>query len=259
MSLLIDLGNSRLKAALRMPDGGLRLLGEAHHREAGIDAALATALHGAALEGVAGALCANVAGRAAGQALAQALRARGCGPLEFLRPAPEACGVRCAYAEPDHLGADRWAALLGARGQAEGACLVVDAGSALTIDAMGPAGQHLGGWIVPGLAMMLEALEARTGDLRELRRASTAGAAAADLPADTGPAMDQGVRLAAAGAVRAARDELVARCRGAPVRLLVTGGDAPLLLPMLAGAEHVPDLVLQGLARATGCARAAAS
>jgi type III pantothenate kinase len=134
----------------------------------------------------------------------------------------------------------------------------VDAGSALTIDAMGPGGRHLGGWIVPGLAMMLEALEVRTGDLRELRRISAADAATAAFPADTGPAMEQGVRLAAAGAVRAARDELVARC-GAAARVLVTGGDALLLLPMLAGAEHVPDLVLQGLARATGCVRSAAS
>lgn len=257
MRLLFDLGNSRLKAALLLPGGGLSLLGEARHPDVGIDAALATALHGTSVATEPGALCANVAGEAAGRALAEALRARGCGPLEFLRAGREACGVRCGYARPEHLGADRWAALLGARGMARGACLVVDAGSALTIDALQAGGQHLGGWIMPGLAMMLEALEARTGELRALRRASSA-AAPASIPTDTGPGMEQGVRLAAAGAVRLARDALHAR-GGEPGRMLLTGGDAPQLLPMLDGAELVPDLVLQGLARAAGGWHGAAS
>lgn len=250
MKLLVDLGNSRLKAALRLPGGGVRPLGEARHREDGIGAALGTALDGFALAGVEGALCANVAGTAAGQALADALHARGCATLEFLRARPEACGVRCAYAEPARLGADRWAALLGARDLTDGACLVVDAGSALTIDAMGPYGRHLGGWIVPGLAMMLDALETHTGDLKALRRAS-AGAGPAAFPADSGPAMDEGVRLAAAGAVRLAQERLEAHC-GVSARLLLAGGDAPALLPALDGAEQVPDLVLRGLARAAG-------
>jgi type III pantothenate kinase len=250
VSLLLDLGNSRLKAALRTPGGGLGLLGEARHREAGVAAALARVLDGVSLEGAAGALCANVAGPAAGRALAESLQARGCGPLEFLRARPEACGVRCGYAEPSHLGADRWAALLGARGLTDGACLVVDAGSALTIDAMGPDGRHLGGWIIPGLAMMLAALESQTGDLRALRQASRHASPAA-FPADTGPAMDDGARLAVAGATRLARAKLEAHC-GEAARVLLTGGDAVILQGLLEGAEHVPDLVLQGLARAAG-------
>lgn len=250
MRLLLDLGNSRLKAALRLPGGGLRLLGEARHPEVGIEAALATALHGTSVATQPGALCANVAGETTGRALAAALHARGCGPLEFLRAGREACGVRCGYARPEHLGADRWAALLGARGITAGACLVVDAGSALTIDVLGADGQHHGGWIMPGLEMMLEALETRTGELRALRRASSA-AASASIPTDTGPGMEQGVRLAAAGAVRLARDTLRAS-GGEPVGMLLTGGDASRLLPVLDGAEVVPDLVLQGLARAAG-------
>lgn len=257
MSLLLDLGNSRLKVALRMPGGEARLVGEARHREQGVAAALAVVLDGTSLEHVPGALCANVAGADAGRLLAEYLRARGCGPLEFLRASPEACGVRCAYPEPSHLGADRWAGLLGARGLTDGACLVVDAGSALTIDAMGPGGEHFGGWILPGLDLMLEALEARTGDLKALRRAS-AQVPIAGFPADTGPAMDAGAMLAAAGAVRLAREKLEARCGGA-ARVLLAGGDAGVLLAMLDGAEHVPDLVLRGLARAAGACREIAS
>lgn len=253
MTLLLDLGNSRLKAAIRTPDGEFRVLGEARHREEGVAAALARALDGTSVAGLSGALCANVAGAMAGRALAENLQAQGCGPVEFLRARHEECGVRCAYAEPSRLGADRWAALLGARGLTAGACLVVDAGSALTADALGPGGAHLGGWILPGLAMMLEALEVRTGDLRALRQASLQ-ASPDDFPADSGPAMEAGVRLAAAGAVRLARERLELRCGGS-ARLLLTGGDAQEMLALVEDAEHVPDLVLRGLARAAGGCR----
>jgi type III pantothenate kinase len=250
VTLLLDLGNSRLKAAWRTPEGAPGLLGEADHRSLGIAAALEAVL-GMATGGAAApaeaALVANVAGEAAGLALVAALRARGV-TARFLRAVPEACGVRCAYAEPGRLGADRWAALLGARTLTGGACLVVDAGSALTIDAMAPAGRHLGGWIIPGLGMMVDALEARTGDLGVLRRASS-GDSRVPFPADTGPAMEQGAQLAACGAVQAARTRLEAHC-GVPARLLLTGGDAGRLLAGIDDAEHVPDLVLRGLARA---------
>jgi type III pantothenate kinase len=251
VTLLLDLGNTRLKAAWRRPEGGFGPLGEADHRSLGIAAALERALGmvpgGAPAQQADAALVANVAGEAAGESLATALRNRGM-TVRFLRAVPEACGVRCAYAEPARLGADRWAALLGARTLTGGACLVVDAGSALTVDAMAPAGRHLGGWIIPGMNLMIDALEARTGDLGGLRRASPAGASA-PFPADTAPAMEQGAQLAALGAVQLARARLEAHC-GAPARLLVTGGDAGRLLADIGDAEHVPDLVLRGLARA---------
>lgn len=250
MKLLLDLGNTRLKVAVSGAGGRLDLLGEAAHRGRGPAAALAAALGDTPLDGITAALCANVAGQATGQALAEALHGRGV-TLTFLRAARAACGVQCAYAEPARLGADRWAALLGARDMASSACLVVDAGSALTIDAMDAAGRHLGGWIMPGLAMMVATLEARTGDLGQLRRQSAAASPAA-FPTDTGPAMAQGALLAASGAVQAARAQLEAHC-GAPARLLVTGGDAGSLANTLADAEHVPGLVLRGLARAAAC------
>lgn len=252
MTLLLDLGNTRLKAALPAGDGGVRLLGEASHREQGIRAALAAVLGDLSLDGRP-ALCANVAGPAAADRLAEALDAQGAGALAFLRAEPEFGGLRCGYDDPSHLGADRWAALLGARELSAEACLVVDAGSALTLDALATGGQHLGGWILPGLAMMVAALEARTGDLGTLRRASrfTGGG---EFPADTGPAMEAGALLAATGAVRTARDRLAAHCDGA-VNLILTGGDAATLSAALPDARQVPDLVLRGLARAAAARR----
>lgn len=251
MKLLLDLGNTRLKAGLGDDGGGVRLLGEALHRGREMADALAESLGGA--EGgamddaVESAWCANVAGEAAGRELAAAVRGRAGVPTRFLRAVPEACGVQCAYPEPAHLGADRWAALLGARALTGAACLVADAGSALTLDAMAAGGRHLGGWILPGQAMMLEALAARTGDLARLRAAG-ARDAGTGFPVDSGPAMEAGARLAAVGAVRAARERLEAHA-GGPARLLVTGGDAGFLLAAFADAEHAPELVLRGLAR----------
>jgi type III pantothenate kinase len=247
MTLLLDLGNTRLKVATGDAGGGVRLLGEASHREHGMAGALLRALGGAD-PGTAPAWCSNVAGAAAGEALAVALAQSGGGGISFLRATPAACGVTCAYAEPARLGADRWAALLGARGLSAGPCLVVDAGSALTIDAMTAEGRHLGGWILPGLAMMVGALEARTGDLARFREAS-APALPGGFPSDTRPAMEDGARLAAVGAVMAARQQLAAHA-GTPPRLFLTGGDAPALRPGLEKAELVPELVLLGLARA---------
>jgi type III pantothenate kinase len=247
MTLLLDLGNTRLKVATSDAGDGLRVLGEASHREHGMAGALVRALAGTR-PGAGVAWCANVAGAAAGEALAAALAQSGVGTVSFLRATPAACGVQCAYAEPARLGADRWAALLGARGLEAGPCLVVDAGSALTIDAMAAEGRHLGGWILPGLAMMVGALEARTGDLACFRQASARTVAGA-FPTDTGPAMEDGARMAALGAVSAARQQLAAHA-GAPPRLFLTGGDAPALRPGLEDAELVPELVLLGLARA---------
>ena len=249
MTLLLDLGNTRLKAARSDAGGGLQVLGEASHRELGMAGALARAL-GGALPGAASAWCANVAGPVAGEALAAALAERGVADVSFLRARAEACGVQCAYAEPARLGADRWAALLGARGLTAGPCLVVDAGSALTIDAMAAGGGHLGGWILPGLAMMVGALEARTGDLARFRQAS-APAAPGGFPQDTRQAMEDGARLAALGAVSAAQQQLTL-VAGTPPRLFLAGGDAPVLQAGLQDAELVPELVLLGLARAAG-------
>lgn len=249
MKLLIDLGNTRLKAALPGA-GGLQLLGEAAHREQGLEAALSQALQGVDLGLVGAALCANVAGEAAGGVVSSWLQARGCGPVAFLRACREAYGVRCAYPDPSHLGADRWAALLGARGLTDEPCLIIDAGSALTVDALAPGGRHLGGWIIPGLAMMVAALSERTGELAKLRQASKR-AVPGGFPTDTGPAMDDGARIAATGAVLLARRRLEAHC-AAPVRLFLAGGDARDLQEAWPEAEYVPDLVLRGLARAAG-------
>ncbi len=64
---------------------------------------------------------------------------------------PRGGGVINGYHRPGRLGVDRWLALVGAAGLVEGDCIVIDAGSAITLDLLRVDGQHLGGAILPGI------------------------------------------------------------------------------------------------------------
>ncbi|MBU3576505.1 type III pantothenate kinase [Polynucleobacter sp. UK-Kesae-W10] len=74
-------------------------------------------------------------------------------------------GIRSLYQDPSKLGADRWAAIIGARVLSKTNALVISAGTATTIDLLGSNGVHHGGWILPGLGLMQQSLEANTANL----------------------------------------------------------------------------------------------
>lgn len=74
-------------------------------------------------------------------------------------------GVRTLYQEPDKLGADRWSAVIAARALSKSSALIVNAGTATTIDLLGSNGVHYGGWILPGLELMQKSLESSTAQL----------------------------------------------------------------------------------------------
>lgn len=65
-------------------------------------------------------------------------------------------GVINGYERPGQLGVDRWLALIGAADRVVGDCIVIDAGSAITLDLLRADGQHLGGAILPGVSTSLE-------------------------------------------------------------------------------------------------------
>ena len=74
-------------------------------------------------------------------------------------------GMRTLYQDPSKLGADRWAALIGARALSSKNTLIVNAGTATTIDLIGSNGVHYGGWILPGLELMQTSLANNTAQL----------------------------------------------------------------------------------------------
>src|SRR5690606_18274094 len=84
-----------------------------------------------------------------------------------LRTAAETCGVRCAYADPARLGVDRWLAVVAAYRDPGGPAVVFDCGTAITVDAVTTAGEHLGGLIIPGIQLMRRALYGSTAGISD--------------------------------------------------------------------------------------------
>jgi type III pantothenate kinase len=159
----------------------------------------------------------------------------------WLVSAAQQCGVRSSYADPAALGPDRWAALIGAWHLAAGACVVVNAGTTMTVDALNGEGVFLGGCIVPGAMLMRAALARDTANLAQ-REGSFRF-----FPDNTGDAIASGAVNALAGAVeRVVRD--LQDITGTAPRVLLSGGDAGLIEQRLRVAPVVVDnLVLEGL------------
>ena len=225
--LLLDVGNTRVKYALdRGPMAAVVHGGD-------VAAAVAWVLRDAgAVDEVA---LVDVTGAARTVLGAQSVRE--------LHPSAASCGVVNGYAEPARLGADRWAALIGARALAAGPVLVIDAGSALTCDVLGGDGRHRGGWIAPGLELSLAALAHGTHGARSERRGLPSSAPATE----TAAALHSGVRHAVLGFIERCTHAAAAELGPGAVRLLC-GGDAAALAPDLSDARRVDDLVLRGLA-----------
>jgi type III pantothenate kinase len=121
---------------------------------------------------------------------------------------------------------------------------VADAGSTLTVDYIDGQAFHLGGYIVPGLAMQRNSLQLAT----EKVRFDAALAIDSLAPGtDTGQAVNRGVVHMLAAFIDSAVADLSSRV-GQPAALVLAGGDAPLIGPFLeSNYEYVSDLVLQGI------------
>lgn len=151
-------------------------------------------------------------------------------------------GVVCGYDNPEQMGVDRWLAILAAWQAFGRDCVVVDAGSAVTVDLLDSRARHLGGYIVPGLKMMRESLQ--VGTARVKVEGEDSGAVGPGCT--TVQAVLNGCRLMVAGLV----DKAVTQLSGnvGEVKIVVTGGDGKLLLPLLSGdVEYVAELVMDGL------------
>ena len=159
-------------------------------------------------------------------------------------------GVVNGYRIPSQLGVDRWLALLAARAASSSPVVVVDCGSATTIDAVDGDGRHLGGFILPGLKLFMKCLHHNT-DLPE----ETLGRELDSFATDTATGIQSGAMLAHICMVEKALRSLEAR-EGDRANCILTGGDAPLLTVHLKIAHQVvPDLVLQGLALQSATAK----
>jgi type III pantothenate kinase len=151
--------------------------------------------------------------------------------------------------EPDAVGIDRLVNAVAANRLRRGdrAAVLVDAGTAITVDALSPGGAFLGGAILPGMAVSAQALHDCT-DLLPLVDPSQFRAPPAPLGADTVSAIEAGLFWGAVGAIR----ELAARLQksvGSPADVILTGGAAAVLAASLGPpARYLPHLTLAGIA-----------
>ena len=237
MKLLIDAGNTRIKWAL-VNDMTQRARADKDEwlRSGVLPVGQADALP-QQFAGV-GDIQQIWASNVAGEMIAQRIRNIKAGHVNFIAAREKQCGVRNSYSNPGQLGSDRWAALIAAWHLVRGKCLVVNCGTAITLDTLSGQGEFLGGLILPGVELMQRSLVAATDQLR-----SEQGKYAA-FPLNTADALFSGAIQACCGAIE--RQYRLLDDASAPV--VLSGGTAGVLqkdinLPL----NVVDNLVLQGL------------
>lgn len=242
MNLLIDIGNARIKWALQDTDSwktGLPLL---RQQKAFKDLARPAWKELDPPERV---VVSNVAGTDYEKSVRTWVKRRWKITPEFLFPKDRQCEVVNAYASPERLGADRWAGLIAAHARFDGPAVVIDCGTAITIDAITEDGRHLGGLIVPGMDLMGESL---TGNTEGVHIVEKDNQEISLLGRSTEAAVSGGALYTAVALIDRVCLDLRAEL-GNSVNLLITGGDAERIRPLLSRRpEYDPDLVLKGLA-----------
>ncbi|HYS75652.1 MAG TPA: type III pantothenate kinase, partial [Burkholderiales bacterium] len=183
-------------------------------------------------------IVANVAGRSARKWLESFFARRSLIPT-WVEAKRRQCGVTNGYGKPAQLGADRWAALIGAWSILRGPCLVVTAGTATTADVLKGDGTFAGGAIFPGLELMKRSLADRTAGLPLARGRFSIP------PRNTADAIETGCLLAQAGAI----ERMFAAMEPGAACLLAGGAAGRIARHLSIPARLVDNLVLEGLVR----------
>lgn len=167
--------------------------------------------------------------------------------LSWIQSEAERFGVTNAYEQAPTLGVDRWLALLGAYNEQPKATLIIDAGTAITVDWLDAEGKHLGGWITPGVELMQNALLARAPKV--FANAEPMWGRANQLGQSTPDGLTDGCVNMFAGLVRQALHVTETELDWFDYRVLFSGGSTPLLpVELKRRGEQRSELVLQGLA-----------
>lgn len=158
---------------------------------------------------------------------------------------PQCLPLRVLLERPDYVGVDRLfdAVAANSRRSPETPAAIIDAGSAVTVDLLGPDGAFVGGAILPGLRLMAKALHDYTALLPVVEPPSQAP----PLPGKaTRSAIEAGIFWAVAGGIEAIVREYRIHC-GSTVEVFLTGGDGPLLHSVLREPQLWPEMTLEGI------------
>lgn len=152
-------------------------------------------------------------------------------------------GIRVLYDDPRDVGADRIVNAVAAHERASGAAIVVDFGTGTTFDCISPNGEYLGGVIVPGISVSLDALLERAARLRPIEIAAPGVVVGRNPTQSLQSGVVHGYSSMVDGLVAKLKNEL-----GFPCRVFATGGLAPLITRFTTSVDEVDlDLTLVGL------------
>lgn len=164
---------------------------------------------------------------------------------EMARSSPQCDEIKNAYADAARLGVDRWLAVIAAFKKVNRAVMVIDAGTALKVDAVDDAGLHLGGYIIPGPQLMERALFSGTD---RVRYQGSSPLESFKFGGDTRACVQNGITAALTGALLVA----IKQCQSISPSIYITGGLGLQMQSCLAAAgihdvQFEADLVLDGL------------
>jgi type III pantothenate kinase len=243
MLIVIDVGNTRTKWSQVQEDGSLGAM------QVATNARMTTSALKKTLKKANKVIIANVAGEAIAQQLTE-MMPYGV-EVVFATAQAEACGVSNQYQPNEALGIDRWAAVIAAWHMNKQPSIIINAGTAITIDALcrdakTKKSTYMGGTIMPGLDLMYRSLADNTANLPP-----DASGNFSVFPNNTQDAMQTGCMNAVVGAVVLQLKQLEKHCAFLP-KVIISGGDAvkiaEALKPQLKRVVIAENLVLQGLA-----------
>jgi type III pantothenate kinase len=189
-------------------------------------------------------IIANVASQGTGRELEALVSGLWQCKAEFVVSEASCCGLTNGYRNPVQLGVDRWFSMIAAYHLANMATIVIDCGTAVTVDLVKDDGLFAGGVIMPGLNAALNSLQSATAVEFDPDSFSDGICVTAQ---STDMAVMSGVLLGLAGAIESMITEQSSLLGKTPA-LYITGGDAGRIIPYLQSTpDHQPDLVLQGL------------
>ncbi len=245
MTVVLDIGNARMKWGQAV-DRSVSSTGSVLHGDNAEDAI--EEFISAFPAGIDRIVATNVADPSLGHLISDVARSSWDVEVEWITTSRSLLGVTCAYDEPERMGADRWVAIIAAYNSSKDAMCVIDAGTAVTFDAIDASGQHLGGLIMAGPRLAAAALDRRTSNIGETMPSEAPASGTGLFGRSTDEAVANGAMLALSAALSKAIDIVASELDTSP-GVVLAGGEAKGLLPWLeTEVQYREHLVLEGLA-----------
>ena len=186
----------------------------------------------------------NVAGESVASEISKAVSVLWQLEVEHIVSSQNCCGLTNSYHKPGQLGVDRWVAMVAAYRMTQDPVIVIDCGTAVTIDLVNEKGLFVGGVIMPGLMSALRSLKLGTDAVEDIGSINSDANPASQSTED---GVIAGVLLGLAGGIERVVREQSQLIDKIPT-VLISGGDSEKIVPYLTIPVVLqPGLVLEGL------------